>query len=151
MDQYQSGATQQLQHNTNGLQNMNPQQLNNLLQQYNNIPQQQQQQYNPQHIPQQSQHSGDMNVSRSMNDNNNMLLQQQQQQQQQPMSTCFCTYCNTHLSFPATSSLIQCPSCMSTMDPNQHLQVQCIGCSRLLAYPATSLYIQVCIENISNI
>lgn len=57
-------------------------------------------------------------------------------------STTFCPFCNIHLAFPAKATLIQCPSCSNTLDPNAPHQVRCGSCSTLLAYPPHALYIQ---------
>lgn len=64
------------------------------------------------------------------------------QQQQQQAATTFCPVCAIHLSYPAGSSLIQCPSCSHTIDPNVPQQTRCVRCKTLLAYPPNSLFIQ---------
>lgn len=57
-------------------------------------------------------------------------------------STTFCPFCSIHLAFPNDATLIQCPSCSNTLDPNAPHQIRCVGCSTLLAYPPHAVYIQ---------
>lgn len=57
-------------------------------------------------------------------------------------STTFCPYCSIHLAFPNDATLIQCPSCSNTLDPNAPHQIRCVRCSTLLAYPPHAVYIQ---------
>lgn len=72
-----------------------------------------------------------------------LLFESASSLQSPPQHTSFCPFCNIHLSYPAGSQLIQCPSCNNTLDPNSAHQTRCTGCSCLLAYPPQSLYIQV--------
>ena len=50
--------------------------------------------------------------------------------------------CSIHLSYPTGSTLIQCPQCSATIDPNVPQQTRCVNCKTLLAYPPNSLFIQ---------